>query len=160
VQRTQSTTTQPNPTRNTADESRTLEATLEKLRALQPQSRPPTRTANPSAGGAVGGGSVTGVENASLSAADRGAIGDRIRECYTQDTGGRDYAQQWAIIRVTTDPAGIVRIADILKHSSGTIGQIFAERAARAARDPQCAQLPLPRQMAGLNHTFEITFKP
>jgi neural Wiskott-Aldrich syndrome protein len=108
----------------------------------------------------LGGGSPNGLDNAKLSDVQRGAIGARIRECYTQDTAAKDYQQQWALIRVTTDADGLVRMTDIIRNSPGFVGRAFAERAARAARDPQCAKLPLPKQMLGSNHTFEITFKP
>jgi hypothetical protein len=164
TQRTTSTTSQPNPTKNTAEDSKTIEATLEKLRSLQRQTQAPTHVYNPPRGGAPGGGDPNGVDNAKLSANARGAIGDRIRECWTGDTGAKDFDKQVVRLIVTTDPTGTIRIADIspndASRSGGGVARAFAERARRAALDPQCAQLPLPRQMLGENHTFEITFKP
>ncbi|HYZ32942.1 MAG TPA: hypothetical protein VE684_11760, partial [Crenalkalicoccus sp.] len=155
-----STTDQPNPTRDPAPDSRALENTLERLRALQPQVRPPTTAYNPPRGGAIGGGSLTGVDNARLSAAQRGAIGDRIRECWTKDAGALRIEEQSARLLITTDAGGVVRDAQILQVGPGFVGRAFAERARRAALDAQCNPLPLPRQMLGSVHTFEITFKP
>ncbi len=159
---TNSARSQPHPTPNTADESRTLEATLEKFRSMQHQTEAPRNAYNPPRGGRPGGGAPTGVDNAQLSASVRGAIGDKLRECYTQDTGGRDYDQQSARLRVTTDETGTIRIAMVAPGDAGRTGEAraFAERAVRAALDPHCATLPLPHTMLGAVHTFEILFKP
>lgn len=160
TQRTTSTTSQQNPTKNTADNSHSYEATMERLRSLQAQTAPPKARPNPGSGGSKGGGNPNGVDTANLSSTEAGAIGSAIRECYTQDTGGRDYGQQWAVIRITTDGAGVVRQTDIIQHSPGAIGQAFAERAARAARSPECAKLPLPGKLLGQIQSFAVTFKP
>ena len=157
---TQSTSTQPNPSRTTVDNSRTLEATLDRFRSRQPQTQAPARPYNPPRGGAVGGGAVEGVDNAKLSASARGAIGDRIRECWTRDAGARDADQLSAILRIVTDAAGTVRDASIVRPGAGPAGIAFAERARRAALDAKCNPIPLPTQLLGQNHTFEITFKP
>ena len=63
---------------------------------------------------------------------------------------------------VTTDATGTIRIADIAPTdaSGNGIARAFAERAKRAALDPQCAQLPLPGTLKGQNRSFEITFRP
>ena len=63
---------------------------------------------------------------------------------------------------ITTDAAGVVRLADLAPGEQGRTGtaRAFAERARRAALDPQCAQLPLPGAMKGKVQTFEITFRP
>ncbi len=160
TQRTPSTTSQPNPTKNTADDSKTIEATLERLRSLQRQTQAPTHVYNPPRGGAPGGGDPNGIDNAKLSANARGAIGDRIRECWTRDAGAKDADQQSARLLITTDAAGIVRDAKVLQTGATPVGRTFAERAVRAALDPQCAQLPLPPSLTGSVHKFEILFKP
>ena len=160
TQRTTSTTNQQNPTKNTADDSRTLEATLEHLRSLQAQTQAPTHAYNPPRGGAPGGGSPNGVDNAKLSGADRGAIGDRIRECWTRDAGARDADKMSAVLQVVTDSSGTVRDVKIVQPGQGPGGLAFAERARRAALDPQCNPIPLPKALLGQNHTFEINFKP
>ena len=102
------------------------------------------------------------MENAQLSAATRGAIGDRLRECWTGDRGALDYDKQLVHLRVTTDERGIIRIADLAGADASRAGvaRAFAERARRAALDPQCSQLPLPSGMLGQTHTFDITFRP
>ncbi|MBC7800126.1 MAG: hypothetical protein H7Z10_05855, partial [Gemmatimonadaceae bacterium] len=107
---------------------------------------------------------VTGADNALLSASTRGAIGDRLRECWTGDTGALRFQEQVVRLIITTDAAGIIRDAkvapaDIARTSSG-VAQAFAGRAVRAALDSQCAQLPLPNALKGQVRTFEITFKP
>ncbi len=160
TQRSTSTTNQPNPTKNTADNSRTLDATLERLRSLQAQTAPPTRAYNPPRGGAPGGGSPNGVDNAKLSGADRGAIGDRIRECWTRDAGARDADKMSAVLQVVTDGTGTVRDVKIVQPGQGPGGVAFAERARRAALDPQCNPIPLPKALQGQTHTFEINFRP
>ena len=141
------------------NDSRTLENTLERLRA-QAQTAAPRAPANPPRGGAPGGGQPAGAENAALSSAARGAIGDRIRECWTGDTAALDYDKQTAHLRVTTDAGGVIRHAEIIQAGGSTVGRAFAERAVRAAMSAQCATLPLPSPMLGSNHTFEITFRP
>lgn len=104
------------------------------------------------------------MDNALLSASLRGAIGDRLRECWTGDRAALDYDKQVVRLVVTTDPTGTIRVADIAANDASRTGsgvaRAFAERARRAALDPQCAQLPLPGAMKGQNRTFEITFRP
>ncbi len=129
---------------------------------MQAQREPPRARSNPPRGGAPGGGQPTGVENAALSASDRGRIGERIHECYDQDTGAREYASQIVRMTVTVDEGGTIRRADLGPLDQGKVGaaRAFAERARRAALNPECATLPLPAAMRGQVHTFEITFRP
>jgi hypothetical protein len=158
---TQSTTSQPNETKNPAPDSKALDNTLERLRALQAQRQPPKSVYNPPHGGAPGGGSPTGVDNAKLSAAAARAVGDRLRECWTTNNrGAKDFDQQAARLMVTTDASGTIRDAQIVEGATSPVGRAFAEQARRAALDAQCATLPLPPNMLGSNHTFEITFRP
>jgi len=127
---------------------------------MRAQTEAPRAASNPPRGGAPGGGAPTGAENAALSAAARGAIGDRIRECWTGDTAALDFDKQSARLQITTDASGTIRDAKVLQTGAGTVGRAFAERAVRAAMSAQCATLPLPSNMKGANHTFEITFRP
>jgi hypothetical protein len=159
-----SATSQPNPTKNAAADSKALLATLERLRALEESREPPRARANPPRAGAPGGGSPGGVENAKLSASAARAIGDKLRECWALEPGDRADLPQAVRLTVTTDGGGVVREArvssqDVSGTSSGR-ARYFAEQAMRAARSPQCSPLPLPAPMMGANHTFEITFRP
>jgi len=140
-----------------------LDSTLERLRS-QLASKDPERATPPSRGGTPGGGSPATMDNALLTANVRRAIGDRLRECWTGDKGALDYDKQLVRLVVTTDASGTIRVADIAvndaSRTGGGVARAFAERAKRAALDPQCAQLPLPDALKGQNHSFEITFRP
>lgn len=107
---------------------------------------------------------VSGIEVASLSSATRGAIGERLRECWTGDRGALDIDKQLVHLTVTTDATGTVRVANIAPNDASRNGSNFArasaERARRAVLDPQCARLPLPNALLGQSHTFAITFRP
>jgi outer membrane biosynthesis protein TonB len=160
-----STTSQPNPTKNPAPESSALENTLEKLRAMEKQNRPPRALPNPRQGGAPnGGGNPQGNDTAALSAAQRGAIGDHVRACWTYDPGALGVEQMQVLLTVTTDPAGVVRLAEVAGSDAGRLGdpvfRAFAERAMRAVRDPRCADLPLPQNMLGKINVLTFQFKP
>lgn len=135
---------------------------MARLRAAQPQ---PARDGRPAAaprGGRPGGGVPNGAENALLSAASRGAIGERLRECWTGDRAALDWDKQLVHLRVTTDADGVIRQADLTGTDASRVGvaRAFAERARRAALDAQCSRLPLPSAMLGQAHTFDITFRP
>jgi len=161
-QATKSTTNQDTQARMTADNSSTVGDVLSRLRSQQAQTG--QRDARPalSRSGSPGGGSPSGLDNALLTAANRGAIGDRLRECWTGDRGALDYDRQMVRLRITTDEAGIIRQAELAGTDASRVGvaRAFAERARRAALDSQCSQLPLPAAMRGQVHTFEITFRP
>ncbi len=119
---------------------------------------------NPPRGGAPGGGSPTGLDNALLTSSMRRAIGDRLRECWTGDKNALDYDKQQVRLVILVDAGGTIRQADVApgdaSRTGGGVARAFAERARRAALDAQCAQLPLPAELKGQNHTFEITFRP
>ncbi len=133
----------------TAATSMNLDNTLERLRALQAQNA-----------GRPSPGSLPASENASLSAAARGTIGDRIRECFTGDAASSDVDKASVRMLLTTDATGSVRDVRVLGTTPGPAGRALAERAMRAALNSQCATLPLPPSMRGANHTFEVTFRP
>jgi outer membrane biosynthesis protein TonB len=161
-----STTTQPHPTTNLAAESQALEATLEKLRALQKQTQPPRARANPQSGGAPnGGGSPEGTDTNALSADQRAAIGDYVRRCWTYDAGAQGVDQFQVRLQVDTDENGIARLArvigaDIGRMTADPVFRAFAERAVRAVLDPQCANLPLPHSLLGQRRTLDFRFSP
>ena len=135
---------------------------MARLRASQPQAAREGRPAATPRGGSPGGGVPNGAENALLTAASRGAIGERLRECWTGDKAALDYDRQLVHLRVTTDADGVIRQAELTGTDTSRVGvaRAFAERARRAALDAQCSKLPLPGAMLGQVHTFDITFRP
>ena len=160
-----STTSQPNATKNPAPESDALENTLLKLRALQKQTQPPRSAPNPRQGGAPnGGGNPQGNDTAALSADQRGAIGDHVRECWTYDPGALGVDKMQVLLTVTTDPAGVARLAEVAGSDEARLGdpifRAFAERARRAVLDPHCANLPLPQSLLGKTNVLTFRFSP
>jgi hypothetical protein len=162
----QSATSQPNPTKNPAPQSTALDNTLEKLRSLQRQTQPPRARYNPQAGGAPnGGGNPQSDDTSALSAAQRGAIGDFVRRCWTTDPGMLDLDKMQVMLTVTTDGAGVVRNAVVAQEDEGRVNgdrrlRVFFERARRAVMDPNCATLPLPQSMLGQIRTLTFRFRP
>ncbi len=68
------------------------------------------------------------------------------------------------LLTVTTDPAGVVRAAEVAPADRGRLAdprlRVFAERAVRAVRSPSCANLPLPAKMLGKVDTLTFRFRP
>jgi len=156
---------QPRPTTNTAPESTELLATLEKLRALQRETRPRVARANPPQGGAPNaGGSPQGDSTSRLSSAEAGAIGSEVRRCWTYDAGARDVMTFQVLLKVTVDETGVARVADVAPEDQGRLSNptfyAFARRAIDAVLDPRCANLPLPHTMAGQVQQFTFRFRP
>lgn len=155
---------QPGSPRTPPPETKSLDSALDRLRAQLAAKEPPRAQPSPPRGAAPGGGSPAGADNALLTANVRRAIGDRLRECWTGDRTAMDYDKQVVRLMVTTDATGTIRIADIapndVSRTGNGVARAFAERARRAALDPECAQLPLPGALKGQNHSFEITFRP
>lgn len=141
-----------------------MDNAVAKLRAQLAAKEPPRAPPSPPRAVAPGGGSPASADNALLKANVRRAIGDRLRECWTSDKSALDYDKQVVRLMVTTDATGTIRVADIapndVSRSGNGVARAYAERARRAALDPQCAQLPLPVELKGQNHSFEITFRP
>jgi outer membrane biosynthesis protein TonB len=160
-----STTSQPNATKNPAPNSNEFENTIEKLRQQMAQSAPPKARPNPRTGGQPnGGGNPLGNDTAALSADQRGAIGDHVRECWTKDAGALDIEKQRVLLTVTTDPGGIARNAVVAGDDAGRMGdprfRAFAERAIRAIMDSRCANLPLPNDVLGKVNVLTFRFTP
>jgi hypothetical protein len=152
-------------TKNPAVNSNEADNTLEKLRQAARQKQPPTAKPNPAAGGAPqGGGNPLGDDTATLSAAQRGAIGEHVRECWTKDGGALDVDKQKVLLTVETDPTGIARKAvvagDDVARMSDPRFRAFAERAIRAVMDVRCANLPLPGNMIGKPNVLTFRFSP
>ncbi|HYZ24992.1 MAG TPA: hypothetical protein VE690_22855, partial [Rhodopila sp.] len=156
-------TSQPNVTKNPAPDSTAVENTLEKLRQQLAQTQPPKARPNPQSGGA-GGGNPAGNDTAALSADQRGAIGDHVRECWTKDAGALDIDRMRVLVTVTTDASGVARKAvvageDVVRLDDPRF-RAFAERAIRAIMDPRCANLPLPNNVLGKVNVLTFRFSP
>jgi len=142
-----------------------VDNTLEKLKQMLAQKQPPTARSNPKAGGQPnGGGNPLGNDTAALSADQRGAIGDHVRECWTKDAGALDIDKQRVLLTVTTDASGVARKAEVAGDDIGRMSdprfRAFAERARRAILDPHCANLPLPNTDLGRVGVFTFRFSP
>lgn len=87
-----------------------------------------------------------------------------MRRCWTTDPGALDLDKMQALLTVTTDASGVVRIADVAPQDSGRLAdprfRAFAERAVRAVMDPSCANLPLPKTMLGKVNVLTFRFSP
>lgn len=155
----------PNVTKNTAPHSSSVESTLDKLRQQLAQAQPPKARPTAQAGGQPNsGGNPLGSDTAALSAAERGAIGDHVRECWTKDAGALDIDRQRVLLTVTTDASGTARKAEVAGDDKGRMGdprfRAFAERAVRAIMDARCANLPLPANVLGKVNVLTFRFSP
>jgi len=140
-----------------------LNNTLERLKALQRQTRPPTARANPTQG--TSGGDPNGTLTDKLSTIQRGAMGDRVRKCWVNDAGALDFGKMQVMLLVTVDGAGVAHIADVAPEDAGRLGdprfRAFAERAVRAVLDPRCSNLPVPASLiTGGRGTPKFRFRP
>lgn len=159
-------TTQPHPTPNATAMSQTVLNTLDKLRSMNLNQKAPSSRYNPQQGGAPdAGGQKTGDATSRLTTAQRGAIGDKVRACWTIDSGAQGVQQLSVILKVTTDATGVVRAAQVAPADQGRVNanpvlQAFAMRAANAAMDYKCNPLPLPPSLLGATHTFTFRFSP
>jgi hypothetical protein len=102
---------------------------------------------------------------ADLSAAQREAITDSVRRCWSTDPGMLDRDKMDVLLTLTTDSGGVVRRAVVAQEDVGRVSgnmrlRVFAERAVRTVMDPNCANLPLPESMLGQVRTFTIRFRP
>jgi hypothetical protein len=162
----ESATSQPNATKNPAANSHELDNTLEKLRQLAQQKQPPKARYNPQAGGAPNsGGNPLSNDTEALSSAQRGAIGDHVRACWSTDPGALDLDKMQVLLTVTTDATGVARQAVVAPEDQGRVAgdmrlRVFSERAVRAVLDPHCANLPLPQNMLGKTNVLTFRFSP
>ncbi len=102
-----------------------------------------------------------GTDNTSLNAVQRGAIGEKVRDCWTRDPGAKDADSFTAHLIVTTDAQGVARQVEIDPSARpGTPLYAFNERARAAVLAARCSALPLPGSMLGQVHRFEFLFKP
>jgi hypothetical protein len=139
--------------------------TLQNLKTLQKQDKPPTSTYNPDSGGAPnGGGNPNSAANSQLSGADKGAIGAHVRPCWNIDAGAPGVATFSVNLTVTTDPTGTVRNAVVAPQDQGKLSDpiyaAYANDAINAVMNYQCATLPLPPYMLGKVQSFNFLFNP
>jgi hypothetical protein len=160
-------TTQPHPTTNPAAMSQTVLNTLEKLRSMNLDQKAPTARYNPAQGGAPhGGGNPNNSDaTASLTSAERGAIGDKVRQCWFIDGGAPNVQSMSVLLKAYTKPDGTVYNAkivgpDVARYQSDPVFRAFAERAVRALLDYRCSALPLPPSLEGRPQTFTFRFSP
>ena len=144
------------------DDSRSVLNTLERLRSLRQQtdtSTSPTRPRGPELGV-----SLRGSDNASLSAVQRGAVGEKVRDCWTRDAGVLHADTFQVHLIVTTDATGVARQAEIAPGDPASAFSsplhALAERAVLAVLAAPCPTLPLPQSMIGQPHRFDFIFKP
>jgi outer membrane biosynthesis protein TonB len=151
----QSTTSQPNVTKNPAPLSQTVLNTLLELKSLEKQTHPPKAKYNPDQDTAPSGG---------LTSADINAIGNHVRPCWTVDANAQGLSGLSVALQVTTDGTGTVHEAVVAPQDqakmSDPIFNAFANRAIDAVMNVQCATLPLPSYMMGSNQTFLFNFSP
>ncbi|UYH50521.1 energy transducer TonB [Candidatus Kirkpatrickella diaphorinae] len=158
--------TQPNVTKKMQTDSHSLLSTLDAFRVDQKQTHPPKARANPKQGGAPkGAGAPEGDITSALTPTQRGAIGQGVRRCYTQDTAAQNYASFSAALEITVDAQGVARRAELSadtmrRAESDPVFQVFAERARQAVLSPTCAKLRLPPQMLGDVHRLKFIFRP
>ncbi len=158
-------TAQPNVTKNMAENSSAMEATLLRLRQMQARTDPPRARPNPRAGGQPdSGGNPASNDTDALSAAQRGEIGAHVRECWTKDSGAQGLDKLSVVLNVVTDATGTSRLVTVADEDKGKLSdpvfQAFAERAVRAVMDVRCATLPLPHQMLGRINNLTFRFRP
>ncbi len=153
-------------TKNATPDSKELENTLEKFRAAQRQSQPPTAKPNPPHGGAPQtGGNPKGDITASLSQAQRGAIGDKVRECWTKDAGALDADKMQVMVTATLDGTGTVRIVEPADEEKSRVAsdprmRAFFERARRAILDPRCGrELVAKEKLTSTDGPNKLTFR-
>jgi hypothetical protein len=160
-----STTAQPNITKNPAPDSKETDNTLEKAMAALRQKVPPTAKPNPQQGGAPQvGGSPKGDITATLSDKLRGAIGDKVRECWTKDEGALDADKMQVMVTATLDPDGTVRIVEPADEDKGRVMgdprlRAFFERARRAILDPRCGRDLVTKDKLTGGSSSKLTFR-
>jgi hypothetical protein len=128
-----------------AENSQSVQNTLERLRAQQAQQEPPTARANPRAGRpAAGGGSPTGT--APLTQGEIRGLAEQVGECWSVDAGMLNLSEIVVELRVQLDGQGNVR--NVVPGERGVPSDPRAravyESARRALLSPQCNPLKVP----------------
>lgn len=145
---------------DSAEPKDAIGSVVDRLRAQQPRQGKPSavRPAQPR------GGAPAGTLTDQLSTEQRGAIGEKVRECWTKDAGALELEKMSAQLVVITDAAGVVHEAHVGPEDQGRMTdprfRAFAERAVRAVMDARCATLPLPRDKLGARNELVFRFRP
>jgi hypothetical protein len=155
-------TGQTPPVARPEERSSSVQNTLDRLRLQQQQQQPPTARPNPPAGRpAAGGGAPAGTDL--LNAGERGAIGERIAECFRVDAQMLGLADARVSLVAVVDRAGVIR--NVQPGPDGVPRdprlQSLYERARRALLDPACSPLPVPPgRLTAAENRFQFNFSP
>jgi hypothetical protein len=150
------------PVARPEERSTSVQNTLERLRQQQQTQQPPTARPTPPAGRpAQGGGTPAGADL--LTAGERGAIGERIGECWRVDPGMLGLQDAQVSLVAIVDRAGVIR--NVLPGPDGIPRDprllSLYERARRALLDPACSPLPVPPgRLTAAENRFQFNFSP
>lgn len=104
------------------------------------------------------------IRPSTLAAAQRGAIGDDVRDCWIPPGHDADVSEMSVLLRIETDRQGVARAVDVSPNDRSRLEdpafRAFAESARRAVLNPRCAALPLPKSMLGRSVMLELRFTP
>ena len=154
-------TGQTPPVQRPQENSRSLENTLERLRAQQPQQQPPTGRPNPQAGRPTAGGGVPTATDL-LTEGQRAGIADRISECWNVDRGMLNLTDMRVTLLAIVDQAGVIR--DVRPGPGGIPadprGRALYDSARRALLNPACSPLPVPAERLQARNEFQFNFSP
>jgi hypothetical protein len=99
-----------------------------------------------------------------LTADQREAIGDHVRECWTYDPGALSVDKMQVILQATVDESGVARTVIVTGGDEAKLNdpvfRAFADRARSAVLDPHCANLPLPPSLLGKPSAMIFRFSP
>ncbi len=154
-------TGQTPPVQRPAENSSSVQNTLERLRQQQAANQPPTARPNPQSGRpAQAGGSPSATDT--LNAGERAAVGERIGECWTVDQGMLGLSEMRVSLLAVVDGGGTIR--DVRPGPGGipgdARGRSLYESARRALLNPACSPLPVPREKLQPRNEFQFNFSP
>jgi hypothetical protein len=144
------------PEANSSSVLNTLERLQQTSRSSEPARGPP---ANAPARTASGGGAPGGA--APLTSGEKGALANRISECWAVDAGGQGVAGIVVSLRVDVDAGGTVRnVRPEGGYPSDPRVRAVFDAARRALLDPRCNPLPLSRDRVAALRDTVFRFNP
>jgi hypothetical protein len=149
------------PVQRPEENSRSVENTLERLRAQQAQQQPPTGRPNPQAGRpAAGGGSPTGT--APLTQGEIRGLADQITECWAVDAGMLALSDRTVDVQLVLDDRFMVRRVVIVGRNgpNDRYAEAFVESVRRALLSPQCNPLRFPPEKRRAIEESTFRFNP